>query len=86
MNDSPIAVDRETLLADLTELVQALDRRTPALKSAGEARVAEDAAGLRRQATLRIMELELIEPSLWLQHSPDNGASFAAAIRRRLRP
>ena len=35
---------------------------------------------------LKVIELELIEPSLWLQHSPDNGASFAAAIRRRLRP
>ena len=29
---------------------------------------------------LRIMELELIEPSLWLEHSPDKGASYAAAI------
>jgi glutathione synthase/RimK-type ligase-like ATP-grasp enzyme len=29
---------------------------------------------------LRIMELELIEPSLWLEHSPDNGAAYAAAI------
>ena len=35
---------------------------------------------------LRIMELELIEPSLWLQHAPDNGESFAAAIRRRAFP
>jgi len=29
---------------------------------------------------LRIMELELIEPSLWLEHSPDKGAAYAAAI------
>jgi glutathione synthase/RimK-type ligase-like ATP-grasp enzyme len=29
---------------------------------------------------LRIMELELIEPALWLQHAPDKGAAFAAAI------
>lgn len=35
---------------------------------------------------LRIMELELIEPSLWLQHAPDKGESFAAAIRRRAFP
>jgi len=35
---------------------------------------------------LKIMELELIEPSLWLQHAPDKGASFAAAIRRRANP
>ena len=35
---------------------------------------------------LKIMELELIEPSLWLQHAPDLGQSFAAAIRRRANP
>jgi len=29
---------------------------------------------------LQIMELELIEPALWLQHAPDKGAAFAAAI------
>jgi hypothetical protein len=29
---------------------------------------------------LRIMELELIEPALWLQHAPDGGASCADAI------
>lgn len=34
---------------------------------------------------LRIIELELIEPSLWLEHAPDKGASFAAAIRKRAR-
>ena len=35
---------------------------------------------------LKVIELELIEPSLWLQHAPDKGASFAAAIRRRIGP
>lgn len=30
---------------------------------------------------LRIMELELIEPALWLQHAPDKGAAFASAVR-----
>jgi glutathione synthase/RimK-type ligase-like ATP-grasp enzyme len=30
---------------------------------------------------LQIMELELIEPALWLQHSPDGGAAFAEAIK-----
>jgi len=33
---------------------------------------------------LRIMELELIEPALWLQHAPDKGASFASAVRRAI--
>jgi glutathione synthase/RimK-type ligase-like ATP-grasp enzyme len=33
---------------------------------------------------LRIMELELIEPALWLQHAPDRGAAFGEAIRQAL--
>jgi glutathione synthase/RimK-type ligase-like ATP-grasp enzyme len=32
---------------------------------------------------LRIMELELIEPALWLEHAPD-GAAFSAAVREAL--
>ncbi|MEO6198380.1 MAG: hypothetical protein ABIO68_00375 [Sphingomicrobium sp.] len=34
---------------------------------------------------LGVIELELIEPSLWLQHAPDHGESFAAAIASRVR-
>lgn len=34
---------------------------------------------------LGVIELELIEPSLWLQHAPDRGASFAAAVIDRAR-
>lgn len=34
--------------------------------------------------TFRIMELELIEPALWLQHAPDGGAAFASAVRRAI--
>ena len=34
-----------------------------------------DAAG-----TLHIMELELIEPSLFLHHAPDKGAAFGLAV------
>lgn len=32
----------------------------------------------------RLMELELIEPSLFLDHAPDRGALFAGAVRARL--
>ena len=32
------------------------------------------------QGVLRIMELELVEPSLFLDHAPDRGASFARAV------
>ena len=35
--------------------------------------------------TLGVIELELIEPSLWLEHAPDQGASFAAAVAARAR-
>lgn len=34
--------------------------------------------------SLAIMELELIEPALWLQHAPDGGKSFSGAILARL--
>ena len=36
------------------------------------------------EGELRIMELELIEPALWLQHAPDKGKSFTSAIRKAL--
>ena len=58
MADSPAVVARAKLLADLTELVEALDRRLPALESAGEARVAGEAAALKRQAMRRIVALK----------------------------
>ncbi len=38
-----------------------------------------DAAG-----RLHIMELELIEPSLFLHHAPDKGAAFGSAVARAL--
>jgi glutathione synthase/RimK-type ligase-like ATP-grasp enzyme len=37
------------------------------------------------QGVLRIMELELIEPSLFLDHAPDAGASFSRSILSRVR-
>ena len=36
------------------------------------------------EGKLAIIELELIEPALWLQHAPDGGASFAAGMRSAL--
>lgn len=35
---------------------------------------------------LRLMELELIEPDLFLSHAADGGSLFAEALRARLRP
>jgi glutathione synthase/RimK-type ligase-like ATP-grasp enzyme len=36
------------------------------------------------QGKLAIIELELIEPSLWLQHAPDGGQAFVEAIKQAL--
>jgi hypothetical protein len=58
MANSGAVADRENLLTRLAEFIEALDRRMPALNSAGEARVAADAATLKRRANLRIVELE----------------------------
>ena len=33
------------------------------------------------QGMLRIMELELIEPSLWIDLAPDKGAAFVQSVR-----
>jgi len=43
--------------AALHELIEALDRRVPAITRAGEARIREQAAELRAEATLRILAL-----------------------------
>jgi glutathione synthase/RimK-type ligase-like ATP-grasp enzyme len=37
------------------------------------------------EGVLRIMELELIEPALFLDHAPDGGAAFTRAILAQLR-
>jgi hypothetical protein len=34
--------------------------------------------------TLRVMELEAIEPDLFFEHSPQAGARFAAAVKAAL--
>ena len=57
MGAAAAAIDRDILLGDLTELVEALDRRTPSLERAGEARIVRDAAALKREAETRIAAL-----------------------------
>jgi hypothetical protein len=57
-NFAVAANDREILLAELTELVEALDRRTPSLERVGEARIAKEAASLKAQAEMRIRKLK----------------------------
>ena len=57
------------------ELAQAALAAAPAEAAYARVDMVRDGTG-----ALAIIELELIEPSLWLQHAPDGGASFAAIV------
>jgi len=48
----------QTLIDELRELVEALDRRVPRLERAGETAIARDAARLRDEAIKRLAALE----------------------------
>ena len=48
----------KTLIADLREFVEALDRRVPRLERAGEIAIARDASRLRDEAVRRLTKLE----------------------------
>ena len=50
--------DRPQVIADLHELVAALDRRVPQPDRAGEMAIARDSAGLKKAAEDRIAQLE----------------------------
>lgn len=58
------------------DLAKAALAGAPAEAAYARVDMVRDASG-----TLAIIELELIEPSLWLQHAPDGGAAFASAVR-----
>jgi len=62
------------------ELAQAALAAAPAPATYARVDIVPDDAGV-----LRIMELELIEPSLFLDHAPDGGASFSRSILQRAR-
>ena len=49
--------DDRQLVRDLTELIEALDRRVPKVERAGERAIARDAAALRAKAVERLSEL-----------------------------
>ncbi len=57
------------------ELARAALKAAPAQAAYARVDIVADDEGV-----LRIMELELVEPSLFLDHAPDGGASFARAI------
>lgn len=50
--------NRRRVIADLRELVKALDRRVPHFERAGEATIGREAAALRSKAVARIIQLE----------------------------
>ena len=53
-----VEIARTKLIADLRELVGALDQRVPHMERAGEAAIAREAATLRDKALKRIAQLE----------------------------
>jgi hypothetical protein len=50
--------DRTALIAELRQLVEALDRRVPHIERAGETQIARESAELRSRALARIADLE----------------------------
>ena len=56
-NDDSTA-QAKALLADLTRLIEALDRRVPRLERSGEMQIALDAAALRARASSLIQRIE----------------------------
>lgn len=61
------------------ELAKAALAAAPAEATYARVDMVRDRAG-----ALAIIELELIEPSLWLEHAPDGGESFVRTVRERL--
>jgi glutathione synthase/RimK-type ligase-like ATP-grasp enzyme len=64
--------------AGAVELAQAALAAAPARAAYARVDIVPD-----DQGALRIMELELIEPSLFLDHAPDGGAAFTRSIFSR---
>jgi hypothetical protein len=57
MDEGAPVADKDLVVHALRELVDALDRRVAQVERLGEARIAREAAGLRKQAIHRIQEL-----------------------------
>jgi len=55
MSTHPLAT-----IQDLTELIEAIERRSPQLQRSGEAAIIDAATRLRIQARARITELEML--------------------------
>ena len=57
-SDDGSPAQAKALLADLTRLIEALDRRVPRLERSGEVQIAQDAAELRARASSLIQRIE----------------------------
>jgi hypothetical protein len=64
---------------DACTLAEAALAALPALPLYARVDIVRDGRG-----QFKLMELELIEPSLFLHHAPDDGAQFGEALRARL--
>jgi len=51
-------LDRQRLIGQLRELIDALDSRVPQLEREGETRIAGEAAALKQKAVARLAQLE----------------------------
>lgn len=58
---TPVAAAKQ-MLTDLERLVEAIDRRVPHLERLSEAKIAREAADLRRRAVKLIRELKAAAP------------------------
>ena len=62
--------DPRAIVQDLTELIEAIDRRSPQLQRSGEAAIVEAATRLRLQAQVRISELTVRNQDRLVDASP----------------
>ena len=62
--------DPHAIVQDLTELIEAIDRRSPQLQRSGEAAIVEAATRLRLQAQVRISELTVRNQDRLVDASP----------------
>ena len=60
MTTTETDLGRERLIAQLRELIRALDSRVPQLEREGERQIADEAAALKRKAAERLAELEVL--------------------------
>jgi hypothetical protein len=69
---APMA-DKDLVVHALRELVEALDRRVAHVERLGEARIAREAAGLRKEAVHRIQELTGARPDRDTREAEQSG-------------